>query len=283
MSETTTQTKIKMSTRQRTRALTEAALMLALGTVLQFIPLVKMPFGGDVTAFCMLPVIIIAYRYGCKFGFLVGFVYSLIQLLLGMNNLQYGTSFTAVVIILLFDYILAYSSIGLAGIFKNSKLSQGKALAYGSLIVCAVRLICHIISGCTVWAIWAPEGMPVIEYSVLYNSAYMIPEAIITAAVGVWISSFIDFRNPTLAVHVRKESTGGASAVIFKTVSSLFAIAAVVIDTLHIFSTVQSEEGFNLALISNVNPLLLVITTLIGAAGCVLFYLIYKKTASKNG
>ena len=64
MSETTTQTKTKMSTRQRTRALTEAALMLALGTVLQFIPLVKMPFGGDVTAFCMLPVIIIAYRYG---------------------------------------------------------------------------------------------------------------------------------------------------------------------------------------------------------------------------
>ena len=46
--------------------LTESAIMLAFATVLSLIKIVDMPFGGSVTACSMLPILIIAYRYGTK-------------------------------------------------------------------------------------------------------------------------------------------------------------------------------------------------------------------------
>ena len=51
----------------KTKRLTESAMLLALAVVLEFtakmiIP--EMPFGGQVTLVSMLPVVLISYRYG---------------------------------------------------------------------------------------------------------------------------------------------------------------------------------------------------------------------------
>ena len=48
--------------------LTESAIMIAFATVLSEIKLLEMPMGGTVTAFSMLPIIIIAYRIICPTG-----------------------------------------------------------------------------------------------------------------------------------------------------------------------------------------------------------------------
>lgn len=53
---------------KKTLAITESAVMLALGFILSMIKIVDMPYGGAVTAFSMLLVIIIAYRYRTAWG-----------------------------------------------------------------------------------------------------------------------------------------------------------------------------------------------------------------------
>ena len=43
--------------------------MIAFATVLSEIKILEMPMGGTITAFSMLPILIIAYRYGVKWVF----------------------------------------------------------------------------------------------------------------------------------------------------------------------------------------------------------------------
>ena len=59
--------------------LTESAILLALSLVLTLFPLVRLPYGGSVTACCMLPVMIIAYRHRPAWGILPALIFSLIH------------------------------------------------------------------------------------------------------------------------------------------------------------------------------------------------------------
>ena len=83
--------------------LVESALLLAIATVLSMIKLLDMPYGGSVTACSALPILLIAYRHGTGWGLFTGLVYSLLQLLLGMNTLSYCTTPLSVVAVILLD------------------------------------------------------------------------------------------------------------------------------------------------------------------------------------
>ena len=178
--------------------ITESAIMIAFATVLSEVKVMDMPMGGSITAFSMLPVAIIAYRYGMKWGFFTGFVSGLFQMLLGMKNLQYGTSFWAVACIILFDYLVAFGVLGFGGLFRGKIKNQGLALAAGSAVACVLRFCCHFITGLFIWGVWAPEGMPAWLYSGVYNGSYMLPETIITVAGALLISLFLDFSSPSI-------------------------------------------------------------------------------------
>ena len=52
--------------------LTESAVMIALATILSLFKLVDLPYGGSITLASMLPVLLIAYRYGTAWGLLTG-------------------------------------------------------------------------------------------------------------------------------------------------------------------------------------------------------------------
>ena len=177
--------------------LTESALMLALSVVLSLIKFSDLPFGGSVTLFSMLPVVIIAYRYGTRWGLLIGFVSGLLQMLLGMSNLKYGTTPLAVIAIILLDYVIAFGVQGLGGIFR--KLShQGLGLALGGGLACVLRYLCHVASGVTVWKDFAPEEMNLFAYSFSYNATYMVPETIITVVGAFLIALVLDFRSKNI-------------------------------------------------------------------------------------
>lgn len=77
-----------MTSSFKTKRLVESALMIALSTILSFIILFRLPFGGSITACCMLPVILVSYRYGVKWGFATAFAFSLIQ---GIQGIAEGT------------------------------------------------------------------------------------------------------------------------------------------------------------------------------------------------
>ena len=61
-----------------------SAIFVALATVLSLIKVVKMPLGGSVPVLSMLPIVMISVMLGLKWGFGSAFVYSLIQLVLGI-------------------------------------------------------------------------------------------------------------------------------------------------------------------------------------------------------
>jgi len=174
---------------QFTKKLTESAVMLALTLILSYIKLLDLPYGGSITLCSMLPTILIAYRHGLLWGFAIGIANGLLQLLMGMSNLSYATSAAAAVAIILLDYIIAFAVTGFGGIFKKIFKNQSLSLILGTAFVCILRYICHVISGCTVWAGLSIPDTEALIYSLAYNATYMLPELIIAVAGAAYLGA----------------------------------------------------------------------------------------------
>ena len=123
----------------RTRTLVECALMIAVGTVLAQIKIFEMPFGGSVTLVSMLPFILVSFRHGVKWGLATGFVNSLLQMLLGFYAPPAGTVAAFVGVVLL-DYVLAFTLLGLAGVIAKPFKNHLLGVAAGTAAVCVIRL-----------------------------------------------------------------------------------------------------------------------------------------------
>ena len=204
--------------KKRTQALTVGAIMIAfsvsISAICAVMPFLNLPFGGGFTIASMLPIILVAYMFGTKWGLLTAFVYSIMQMLLGFNTVSAfflpGDSqmlWYRALIVCLIDYVIAYTVLGFGGIFRN-KYGAGKALVLGSIFAVSLRYIAHIVSGAIFFGTWAEwfftqEGFPawgqtIIEtfsggslatvYSIIYNGTYMIPEIIITAVVAYLVT-----------------------------------------------------------------------------------------------
>ncbi len=197
-------------------------MLIAIGTAIAFvcgyIPFLHLPFGGTVTIASMLPVILISYMYGIKWGLFSGFVYSLLQIATSSHTVAAmftptDDSFMGIGIafaIVLIDYILAYSSLGLGGMFANRIKNKTKALVLGTVVSMLICYLFHSVSGAIFYGAWAEWfftdtvfanlaissyimknaggfGLAAL-YSLIYNGCYMIPEIIITAIVAVPVS-----------------------------------------------------------------------------------------------
>lgn len=173
---------MKISTQQ----LVESALMVAAATVLSFIK-IDLIFGGGPTLLSMLPLIIISHRYGAGWGAFTAFVYSVLQMLFGLDNVGYASSAVMAAGVILLDYILPYTAIGLSGIFGKKRSS----VATGIVVTFLFRFLCHFISGAWIWGEYMPEefmGMTMTNrwfYSFLYNGWYMGLEIVLTLIVAM--------------------------------------------------------------------------------------------------
>lgn len=168
----------------KTKMLVEGAAMVALATVLSFIRVFKLPWGGSVTLFSMLPIFVYAIRWGLKPGFIVSFTYSLVQFFQGIMDGLFGWGLTPVMLIacIFIDYLLAFTVLGIAGVFRSKKTALNIA---GISIATLLRFVCHFLSGIVIWhsygELW--DGFSTeseILYSLLYNGAYMLPELVLT-------------------------------------------------------------------------------------------------------
>lgn len=178
---------------QKTYRLVLSAIMVAMATVLSILTPIQLPFGGSVTLFSMVPILVIAWLYGAGWGMVTGLAYGLIQMMLGFQNFGYVSGLPAYLVLILADYILPFSMLGLAGIWKGKIEKNGVAFGLGGLMVCLIRYLCHIISGVTIWSSWADGNTwkAILTYSVTYNGSYMIPETIITVLGCVLVASFL--------------------------------------------------------------------------------------------
>ncbi len=143
----------------------EVSLMVGAASLLSFLKLFKMPYGGSVTLE-MLPILVLAFRRGGKIGMLGGAIHGLIKLL-------FGRSFVHPLQILL-DYPVPYAVVGLAGF---GVLRQMRAS--GTVVAVAARYAVHVLAGVVFWGHYAPEGTPALLYSLIYNANYLVVEAII--------------------------------------------------------------------------------------------------------
>ena len=120
----------------KTRIMVECALMIALGTILANIKIYELPNGGSITLFSMVPFILVSFRHGVKWGLFTGFVNSLLQMLLGFYAPP-APGLLPLVGIILLDYVLAFSFLGLACVFAKPFKNKLVGVAVGSAAVCA--------------------------------------------------------------------------------------------------------------------------------------------------
>ncbi len=189
------------------KMLVEGAIMIALATVLSFIRVIKMPWGGSVTLFSMLPIFIYSIRWGVKPGLLVSFVYSLVQFGQGIIDGIFGWGLTPAMLIacIFIDYIFAFTVLGLAGVLRKQKLAGCIA---GIAIATVLRFLCHFLSGVVIWKsygeLWTGFSTESsVVYSLLYNGAYMFPELAITLIGAIALLSFPTTKK--LLLNVNKE------------------------------------------------------------------------------
>ncbi len=230
-----------MKSSKTTRALIESAMMVALATVLSIFKIIEMPYGGSVTIASMLPVIILSYRHGMGWGLGGGLVFAVVQQLLGLKSLSYFTTWRSVLAIILLDYIIAFTVVGLGGVFRRAMKSQRLALTSGAILASVLRYICHCISGSTVWVGLSIPDEAAILYSLGYNATYMLPEAIVLSAVAYYIGSMIDFSRTVPTRITRPTADGDGSTLV--PLSGLSFLVGAIIDIWLIAPCMQDAES----------------------------------------
>lgn len=166
-----------------TKKLTTSAMLVALSVVLSLVTVFKAPYGGTVTAASMVPVIVTGLIYRSKWGLLTALVYAVLQMILGGIVPPPVPSLWMYLLVILLDYVLAYTCLGLSGYFFELLKGHRYAIPCSGAIVMTIRFVCHFFSGILIWGVYAPEGTSVWIYSLLYNGAYMLPEIIISTLV----------------------------------------------------------------------------------------------------
>ncbi len=166
----------------KTRLLTRGAIAVAMGVILSFIVLYRLPNGGSITAVSLAPILIFSLLYKTRGGLAVSLTYSLLQMLLGFYPPP-TPGLGWFILVVLLDYVLAFGVLGLA--WALGKPFGKYAAAAGSGIAMALRFLCHFVSGILIWGAYAPEGQPVWLYSLLYNGSYMLIELVLTLVVIV--------------------------------------------------------------------------------------------------
>ncbi len=169
----------------RVQALCEGAILLAVAVVLNYLSQIifkSLPQGGSITL-AMFPLLLYTHRWGLGRGLLCCFCYGVMDMLLGGG---YAWGWQSI----LLDYLLAYTALGLGGLFAGKAWGIFPCIGVG----CAARFAVHHISGLTLYRIIEPTGIEGLEglgvftnphvYSLVYNGAYMLPNLIIALVIA---------------------------------------------------------------------------------------------------
>ncbi len=196
--------------RRNTLRLVTSGVLIGLASVLSVIKVFALPFGGSVTLFSMVPLLVLSYMYGVRWGLVCGTVYGVLQMLLGatMSQAFAGLDGWSVIIMALLDYIVAYVVVGLCGMFKGRIKNDTVAFSLGAVVAILLRLCCHFLSGWILWGSYASSYFEEMNnsfgsfmlssfdgqllaalYSLVYNASYMLPELVMSVIGSVALMS----------------------------------------------------------------------------------------------
>ena len=176
-------------------ALCQCGIFIALATILSFLPVYEMPMGGSITLASMLPILLIGVKFGYKWGLGSSTIFMLIQLLQSIikgNVFVWCATAGAVIVCVLFDYVVPFTVLGLSAFAKPSSgrvINIPKVLTIFSVLI-FIRFLCHFITGMTIWGQWDDGFWGAFIYSLSYNGSYMGVELAVTVVVaGLLLSS----------------------------------------------------------------------------------------------
>lgn len=166
------------TSRTKLRALCEVAIFVAIAVVLDQIRLNILPQGGSVS-FVLVPLTFLSIRWGVRWGLIAGLAFGLIKAIVG-GGFAWGWQS------ILLDYFVAFTVIGLAGLFYRR--AGGWAIV-ATVVAGLAQYVVFLLSGVIIWGEWMPDeflGMAMGNtwfYSLLYNGLYMVPNTLIGAVI----------------------------------------------------------------------------------------------------
>lgn len=161
----------------------EVAIMAAVALILDLLP--SIPLFNTSISIAMVPIFILAFRWGFKASTVAGFLWGILQIVVG--DLQALTLWQVIL-----EYLFAFACIGTAGLFapgiqnalRNKKIGLSIALIVLATFVGGfTRYIWHFIAGVTIWASYAPEGMSPFINSLIVNGGSYLGAAILCSIV----------------------------------------------------------------------------------------------------
>lgn len=186
---------------RRVGVLTEVALSVALAAVLAWIKLVlPVNFAGGSVSLAMLPIVVVAFRRGAGAGVAAGAVFGAVDYLI--------EPFFVHPVQVMLDYGVAFAAVGLTGLGAGAwgrAVERGDRSRQVAVIVTWVtvgvvgRFAASVLSGVVFFASNAPEGQPVLLYSLLYNASYLLPSLLATVVSAVIVLPALERAVP---VHV---------------------------------------------------------------------------------
>jgi len=167
--------------KKRLLMLIEIAIFAGIGIVLDKLSFSIWAQGGSIS-FVMLPIVLIAIRWGLLAGLTTGLLIGLLQTAFGAYILHPVQGFL--------DYFVAFTVVGLAGIVRKpllKHLSNKKMvvtyISLGVVLGGMLRYITHTIAGYVFFKASAGDTHPLL-FSISYNGSYMVPAIILTAVAA---------------------------------------------------------------------------------------------------
>ena len=162
----------------------EIAIFAAIGLVLDQFSFKLWAYGGSIS-FVMLPIMLMAIRWGLTAGLATGFIIGVLQMMFGAFIVHWLQA--------ILDYGLAFTVVGFVAVIRNPVLQAAKALdkkkmtiyiILGALLGGTLRFVSHLLAGVVFFSEYAGEDN-VWSYSIIYNGSYMLPATLLTALVAV--------------------------------------------------------------------------------------------------
>ena len=178
--------------RENILRISTGGVCLALAFVLSQLKLFEMPMGGSVTPASTLPIVVYGVAFGPVWGFIIAFIFSLLQLIGGWLV----TPFQVIL-----DYTIGYTALGFAGfaaLKKDNRLKINGALErfrgtsiikiiVFTIIAYIVRWLGSVASGVIFYADYAADAGydSALVYSMVYNGSFLLADLAILSVVIV--------------------------------------------------------------------------------------------------
>ena len=170
--------------KKRLLMLVEIAIFAAIGLVLDQISFKVWAQGGSVSL-VMVPIVLIAFRWGLGAGLTTGLLIGVIQTMFGAYIVHWLQG--------ILDYGLAFTVVGIAAVVRKpvldaaSNLNKVKMSTYivlGTVLAGFLRYVAHTSAGAVFFSEYAGDQNAWV-YSIIYNGTYMLPATIFTAVACV--------------------------------------------------------------------------------------------------